>query len=136
MKEWSSVTTYSYQTKFNLPSPIAQYVALRTWEQEVAGSIPGSANIHSELMIAIETGTAPLSPLSIVSTMDVGMHPMAWKEYCVEYQLKDLQESMDRCTGRCDITETVENGLKDHSINQLKCNSMAVSHIDFDQQKV
>ena len=30
---------------------------------------------------------------------------MAWKEYCAEYWLKELQESMDRCTGRCDITE-------------------------------
>ena len=30
------------------PSPIAQSVALRTWEQEVAGSIPGSGNILSK----------------------------------------------------------------------------------------
>ena len=30
---------------------------------------------------------------------------MAWKEYCAEYWLKELQESMDRCTGCCDITE-------------------------------
>ena len=30
------------------PSPIAQLVALQTWEQEVADSIPGSANILSE----------------------------------------------------------------------------------------
>ena len=30
------------------PSPIAQSVALQTREQEVAGSIPGSANILSE----------------------------------------------------------------------------------------
>ena len=28
---------------------------------------------------------------------------MAWKEYCAEYWLKELQESMDRYTG--DITE-------------------------------
>ena len=26
-------------------------------------------------------------------------------KYCAEYWLKELQESMDRCTGRCDITE-------------------------------
>ena len=31
-----------------LKSPKAQSVALRTWEQQVAGSIPGSANILSE----------------------------------------------------------------------------------------
>ena len=29
------------------------------------------------------------------------------KEYCVEYWLKELQESMERCTGRCDIHVTV-----------------------------
>ena len=29
-------------------SPIAQSVALQSWVQEVAGSIPGLANIHSE----------------------------------------------------------------------------------------
>ena len=33
---------------FYMPSPIAQSVTLRTWEQEVDGSIPGSANILSE----------------------------------------------------------------------------------------
>ena len=35
----------------------------------------------------------------------VGKQPVAWKEYCEEYWLKEVQESMDRCTGRCDITE-------------------------------
>ena len=32
----------------DVPSPLAQPVALRYREQEVAGSIPGSANILSE----------------------------------------------------------------------------------------
>ena len=31
--------------------------------------------------------------------------PVAWKEYCAKYWLKELQESMDRCTGRRDITK-------------------------------
>ena len=35
----------------------------------------------------------------------VGKQPMAWKEYCVEYWLKELQENMDRCTGSHHITE-------------------------------
>ena len=35
----------------------------------------------------------------------VRKQPVAWKEYCAEYWLKELQESMDRCTGHCDITE-------------------------------
>ena len=43
------------QDIWTLPSPVAQSVAWRTLKQEVAGSIPGSANI--------------LLLLSIVSTM-------------------------------------------------------------------
>ena len=35
----------------------------------------------------------------------VGKQPVAWKEYCMEYWLKEHQESMDRCTGCTDITE-------------------------------
>ena len=35
----------------------------------------------------------------------VGKQPVAWKEYCAEYCLNELQESMDRCAGRRDITE-------------------------------
>ena len=58
-------------------------------------------------MIVIVKGFIPLSPLSIVSTMIgyVGKQPVAWKEYCAEYWLRELQESMDRCTGGRDITE-------------------------------
>ena len=59
------------------------------------------------LMIVIGTGYIPLSPLSVVSTMVMleSSHAVALKEYCTEYWLKELQESMDRCTGHCDITE-------------------------------
>ena len=35
----------------------------------------------------------------------VGMQPVAWKEYCAKYWLKELQESTDKCTGHRDITE-------------------------------
>ena len=35
----------------------------------------------------------------------VGKQPVPWKEYCGEYWSKELQEQMDRCTGRDDITE-------------------------------
>ena len=39
--------------------------------------------------------------------------PPAWKEYCAEYWLKELQESMDMYTGYRDITEiTFENTLE------------------------
>ena len=54
-------------------------------------------------MIVIATGFIPLSALSIVSTM--GKQSVAWKEYCAEYWLKELQEGMDRCTGHHDIIE-------------------------------
>ena len=53
----------------------------------------------------------------------VGKQPVAWTEYCAEYWLKELQESMDWCTGRHDITEVllsfVENGIKHHTINTI-----------------
>ena len=31
--------------------------------------------------------------------------PVVWYEYCAEYLLKELQESMNRCTDRSDKTE-------------------------------
>ena len=43
------------------------------------------------------TGFIPRSSLSIVSTM-VMWETSQWKEYCAECWLKELQESMDRCT--------------------------------------
>ena len=48
------------------------------------------------------------SSLTAVCCFDnvyVGKQPVAWKEFCVEYWLKELQESMDRCTGYHNITE-------------------------------
>ena len=36
---------------------------------------------------------------------NVEKQPVAWKENCAEYRLRELQESMDRCNGRRDITE-------------------------------
>ena len=42
--------------------------------------------------------------------------PVAWKEYFEEYRLKEFQESMDRCTGRYDITEITLNTIQ--SISQ------------------
>ena len=37
----------------------------------------------------------------------VGKQPVARKEYCAEYWLKELQENMNRCTDRRDITEVL-----------------------------
>ena len=70
------------------------------------------------LIIVIRKGFIPLSLLSVVSPMV--NQPVAWKEYCAEYWLKELQESTDMCTGRRDITEillkTALNTIQ--SINQ------------------
>ena len=47
-----------------------------------------------------------LSPLSIVSIMvNVGKQPVAWKEYSEECWFKELQENIDRRTGRRERTE-------------------------------
>ena len=63
------------------------------------------------------------SSLTAVRCFDngyVGKQPIAWKEYCAEYWLKELQESMDRCTGHHDITEILLNTVFNtiQSINQ------------------
>ena len=56
------------------------------------------------LMIVIATGFIPLSPLSIVST-NVIWESSQWLGKNVVCQLKKFQVSIDRCTGRRDITE-------------------------------
>ena len=62
------------------------------------------------------------SSLTSVYCLDnkyVRNQPVALKEYCAEYWLNELQASMDRCTGHCDITERLlENSSKHHTINQ------------------
>ena len=50
------------------------------------------------------------SPLTAVRCFDngyVGKQPLAWKEYCAEYWLIELQESMDMCTDHSGITGTL-----------------------------
>ena len=56
------------------------------------------------LMIVIASGFTPLAPLFIVSTM-VMWESSQWLGKNIEYWLKELQESMDRCTGHCYISE-------------------------------
>ena len=46
-------------------------------------------------MIVVVIGFIPLSLLLIVYDGYVGKQPVAWKEYCAEYWLKELQEIMD-----------------------------------------
>ena len=48
----------------------------------------------------------------------VGKQTVFSLEYCADYWLKELWESIDRCTGRHDITEILfKNGVKSHTIN-------------------
>ena len=45
---------------------------------------------------------------------------MAWKECCVEYWLKELQESMDRCIGHRNTTEILlKTALNTITISQI-----------------
>ena len=46
-----------------------------------------------------------LTAVHCVHNDHVGKQRVAWKEYYAECWLKKIQVSMDRCTGRCDITE-------------------------------
>ena len=55
---------------------------------------------------------------------------MAWKEYCAENWLKELQESMDRCSGHCDITgillKMALNTIQSILYNLLTCEEKPV----------
>ena len=53
------------------------------------------------LMIVIATGLVLLLPLSVVSTVVM----LEISQWVGKSWLKELQENMDRCTGRRDITE-------------------------------
>ena len=86
-----------------MPSPIAQSEELQTWEQEVAGSTPSSANILSDRIHSSVTA------VRCFNNGYFGKEPVAWKECCTEYWLKELQESKDRCTDCRNITEILLN---------------------------
>ena len=88
-----------------MPSPIAKSITLQTWEHKVTGSIPSSANILSEDDSHCDRIHSSLTAVRCFDIGYVGKQPVAWKEYCAEYWLKELQESVDRCTDRHDITE-------------------------------
>ena len=53
---------------------------------------------------------------------------MAWKEYCAEYWLKELQESMGRCNGRRGITETqlktASNTIQSINNQPMRCKQL------------
>ena len=69
-------------------------------------------------MKVIITGSIPLSPQSIVHGSDkgyVGKQPVAWKEYCADYWLKNSRKAW---IGETDCLDITENGVKHRTINQ------------------
>ena len=47
----------------------------------------------------------PLTAVRCFENCLVGKQPVAWKESCADDWLKKLQDRVDRCTGRRDITD-------------------------------
>ena len=107
-------------------NPLAQSVALLTWEQEVAGYRSPAWPIFFPRIddSYCERIHSSLTSVSCSDIGYVGKQPVAWKEYCGENWLKELQESMDRCTGCRNITEILLKMVLNiiQSINQSsKC---------------
>ena len=69
-------------------------------------------------MIVIAIGFFPLAAVQCFDDGYVGKQPVAWKEYCAVYWLKELEESMDRCT---DIRHMKEIMLKTCVVQHKYC---------------
>ena len=90
--------------KVNCLSPVCSAQDLRTGGRWFDPRL--SKYSFRGLMIGITSGFIPLSLLSVVWTM-VKLESSQWlgKNFSAEYWSKELQNSMDRCTGRRDRTE-------------------------------
>ena len=55
--------------------------------------------------LAYTSASSDPGRLSKQSVLFTTLRKSVWKEYCSEYWLKELQESMNRCSGRYDITK-------------------------------
>ena len=69
-------------------------------------------------MIFIATGFIPLTAVHWLDNGYVQKQPVARKELCAESLLKELRESMGRCTGRHDITEILLKSIIQFSLVQ------------------
>ena len=67
--------------------------------------IPGSANISRIDDSHCVRICSSLTAVRCFYNGYVGKQPVAWKEYCAEDWLKELQESIGRRTGRRDVPE-------------------------------
>ena len=61
--------------------------------------------MFSTLLLLQQNSFLSLTAVRCFDNGYVGKQPVAWEELCAECCLKELQESMDRCTGHHDITE-------------------------------
>ena len=86
-------------------SPIAQSVALRYWEQEVAVRSPARPIFFPRIDDNCDRIHSALTTVHCFDNGCVGKQPVASKEYCAEHWLKELQESMAGFTGCHDINE-------------------------------
>ena len=91
---------------YQIPSPIAQSVACkpesrRSLVRSSAGPIflPRIYDSHCDRI------HSSLTSAHCFTDGYVGKQPLAWKEYCAEYWLKELLENMDRCNVLPDLTE-------------------------------
>ena len=98
-----------------LAEPVWLGRANRTREQGVCVCVCVCVSIFFPSTDDIHCDSIHSSPIAVCCFDDgyVEKQPMALNEYFVEYWLKELQESIDRCTGRRDITEIM---LK-HTVN-------------------
>ena len=83
-----------------MPSPIAQWgcwLLVRSAARPIFFS--GIDDSHYDRI------HSSLTAVNCFNNSFVGKQPVAWKEYCLEDWLKELKESMGRCTGCHDINE-------------------------------
>ena len=68
-------------------------------------SVSSFADLRTIFFPRTDDGHSPLTAVHSFDNKYVGKQPVTWIEYRAEYWLKELQESMDRCTGLRDVTE-------------------------------
>ena len=111
------------KSRTSLPHKHCEIIAdLRT--EKGHGLIPGSAKFFPRIDDShCDRIHSSLTAVRCFDNGYVGQQPVARKEYCAEYWLKELQESMDKCTGRRDITEI----LLKSALNTIQTNKQIVN---------
>ena len=102
---FSQFTEYSYYPFTTSHSSVGIVLDLRTRSRQFDPRL-GQHSVRG-LMIAIDRIHSSLNAVRCFDNDYMGKQPVAFKEFCAGYWLKEFQESMDRCIGRRDITEIV-----------------------------